>query len=149
MRVSRDAENDSVVRPEAEEKGYIWHYAIIGELCRTLPSVKLRDGEVWPPFHFPVDKVMKGMAIRSNHLEKRHVIEICPFRVWELALHHQKDYSLANAINLGGGACLAYADANVFDEKSITRFFISQCQGLKQLPSCIYGYIKKNWWIFT
>lgn len=65
---------------------------------------------------------------------KRHVIEICPFRVWELVLHHQKDYSLANAINLGGGACLAYADDNVFDEQSITRFFISQCQDLKQLP---------------
>lgn len=134
LRVSRDAENDSIVRPEAEEKGYIWHYAVIGELCRTLPSVKLRKGEVWPPFHFPADKVMKGLTIRSNQLEKRHVIEICPFRAWELVLHHQKDYSLANAINLGGGACLAYVDDNVFDEKSITRFFISQCQDLKKLP---------------
>jgi len=43
LRVSRDAENDSIVRPEAEEKGYIWHYAVIGELCRTLPPVELRD----------------------------------------------------------------------------------------------------------
>ncbi len=133
LRVSRDAENDSIVRPEAEEKGYIWHYAVIGELCRTLPSVKLRKGEVWPPFHFPADKVMKGLTIRSNQLEKRHVIEICPFRAWELVLHHQKDYSLANAINLGGGACLAYADDNVFDEKLITRFFISKCQDFKAI----------------
>lgn len=44
LRVSRDAEKDSLVRPTAEEKGYIWHYAVIGELCRTLPSVKLRKG---------------------------------------------------------------------------------------------------------
>ncbi|MDI9766273.1 lipase family protein, partial [Pantoea dispersa] len=80
LRVSRDAENDSVVRSEAEEKGYIWHYAVIGELCRTLPSVKLRKGEVWPPFHFPPQKIMKGVIVRTNELEKRHVIEICPFR---------------------------------------------------------------------
>lgn len=134
LRVGRDAQQDSLARPKAEENGYIWHYVVIGELCRTLPSVKLRKGEVWPPFHFPADKTMKGLTIRSNQLEKRHVIEICPFRAWELVLHHQKDYSLANAINLGGGACLAYADDNVFDEKSITRFFINQCQDLKQLP---------------
>ncbi|QXA91575.1 Predicted lipase [Citrobacter braakii] len=134
LRVSRDAENDSVVRPEAEEKGYIWHYAVIGELCRTLPSVELREGEVWPPFHFPQQKIMKGMIIRTNELEKRHVIEICPFRAWELVLHHQKDYSIANGINLGAAATLAYADDSTLDTVSITRFFINQCQDLSRLP---------------
>ena len=134
LRVSRDAENDSVVRPEAEEKGYIWHYAVIGELCRTLPSVELRDGEVWPPFHFPQNKIMKGVVIRTNQLEKRHVIEICPFRAWELVLHHQKDYSIANGINLGAAATLAYADDSTLDTVSITRFFINQCQDLSRLP---------------
>ncbi|WP_432372760.1 lipase family protein [Pantoea allii] len=134
LRVSRDAENDSVVRPDAEEKGYIWHYAVIGELCRTLPSIELRDGEVWPPFHFPQNKILKGVVIRTNELEKRHVIEICPFRAWELVLHHQKDYSIANGINLGAAATLAYADDSTLDTVSITRFFINQCQDLSRLP---------------
>ncbi|WP_333013201.1 lipase family protein [Kluyvera sichuanensis] len=134
LRVSRDAENDSVVRPEAEEKGHIWHYAVIGELCRTLPSVELRDGEIWPPFHFPQNKIMKGVVVRTNQLEKRHVIEICPFRAWELVLHHQKDYSIANGINLGAAATLAYADDSTLDTVSITRFFINQCQDLSRLP---------------
>ncbi|MGV3347001.1 lipase family protein [Enterobacteriaceae bacterium LUAb1] len=134
LRVSRDAENDSVVRPEAEEQGYIWHYAVIGELCRTLPSVELRDGEVWPPFHFPQNKMMKGVVIRTNQLEKRHVIEICPFRAWELVLHHQKDYAIANGINLGAAATLAYANDSTLDTVSITRFFINQCQDLSRLP---------------
>lgn len=134
LRVSRDAENDSVVRSEAEEKGYIWHYAVIGELCRTLPSVQLRKGEVWPPFHFPPQKIMKGVIVRTNELEKRHVIEICPFRAWELVLHHQKDYSIANGINLGAAATLAYADDSTLDTVSITRFFINQCQDLSRLP---------------
>lgn len=134
LRVSRDAENDSIVRPEAEDKGYIWHYAVIGELCRTLPSVELRDGEVWPQFHFPQNKIMKGVVIRTNQLEKRHVVEICPFRAWELVLHHQKDYSIANGINLGAAATLAYADDSTLDQASITRFFINQCQDLSRLP---------------
>ncbi len=134
LRVSRDAENDSVVRPEAEEKGYIWHYAVIGELCRTLPSIELRKGEVWPLFHFPQNKIMKGVVIRTNELEKRHVIEICPFRAWELVLHHQKDYSIANGINLGAAATLAYADDSTLDTVSITCFFINQCQDLSRLP---------------
>lgn len=134
LRVSRDAENDSAVRPEAEDKGYIWHYAVIGELCRTLPSVELREREVWPPFHFPQQKIMKGVVIRTNQLEKRHVIEICPFRAWELVLHHQKDYSIANGINLGAAATLAYANESTLDTASITRFFINQCQDLSRLP---------------
>jgi len=134
LRVGRDAHRDSLVRPKAEEHGYIWHYMVIGELCRTLPSVKLHKKEVWPPFHFPAGKTMKGLTVRSNQLEQRHVIEICPFRAWELVLHHQQDYSLANAINLGGSSCLAYADDNVLDKTSITRFFITQCQDLSKLP---------------
>ena len=134
LRVSRDTENDSVVRPEAEDKGYIWHYAVLGELCRTLPSLELREGEVWPPFHFPQNKLMKGVVIRTNQLKKRHVIEICPFRAWELVLHHQKDYSIANGINLGAAATLAYANDSTLDTVSITRFFINQCQDLSRLP---------------
>lgn len=134
LRPGRDAEVDSEVRPKAENNGYIWHYAVIGELCRTLPSVELREKELWPVYHFPYGKSFKGLTIRSNQLEKRHVIEICPFRAWELVLHHQKDYSIANAISLGAAASLAYADDSILDVASITRFFINQCQDLSRLP---------------
>ena len=134
LRVSRDAENDSVVRPEAEEKGYIWHYAVIGELCQSSPNLELRPGEMLPAYHFPAKTAYKGFKFRTNELEKRHVIEICPFRAWELVLHHQKDYSIANGINLGAAATLAYANDSTLDTVSITRFFISQCQDLSRLP---------------
>ncbi|MEZ0535093.1 lipase family protein [Enterobacter sp. KB-221C9] len=134
LRVSRDAENDSVVRPEVEEKGYIWHYAVIGELCQSSPILELRPGEMLPAYHFPAKTAYKGLKFRTNELEKRHVIEICPFRVWELVLHHQKDYSIANGINLGAAATLAYANDSTLDTVSITRFFINQCQDLSRLP---------------
>lgn len=134
LRVSRDAENDSVVRPEAEEKGYIWHYAVIGELCQSSPNLELRPGEMLPAYHFPAKTAFRGFKFRTNELEKRHVIEICPFRAWELVLHHQKDYSIANGINLGAAATLAYADDSNLDTVSITRFFINQCQDLSRLP---------------
>lgn len=134
LRVSRDAENDSVVRPEAEEKGYIWHYTVIGELCQSAPDLELRPGEMLPAYHFPAKTAFKGFKFRTNELEKRHVIEICPFRVWELVLHHQKDYSIANGINLGAAATLAYANDSTLDTVSITRFFINQCQDLSRLP---------------
>lgn len=134
LRVSRDAENDSVVRPEAEEKGYIWHYAVIGELCQSSPNMELRPGEMLPAYHFPAKTAFRGFKFRTNELEKRHVIEICPFRAWELVLHHQKDYSIANGINLGAAATLAYADDSNLDTVSITRFFINQCQDLSRLP---------------
>lgn len=134
LRVSRDAENDSVVRSGAEEKGYIWHYAVVGELCHQKPDLQLREGEELPLFHFPNSSSFQGVKVRTNELEKRHVIEICPFRAWELVLHHQKDYSIANGINLGAAATLAYADDSILDTVSITRFFINQCQDLSRLP---------------
>jgi hypothetical protein len=134
LRVSRDTENDSVIRPGAEEKGYIWHYAVVGELCHQKPDLQLRDEEELPLFHFPSSSSFQGVKVRTNELEKRHVIEICPFRAWELVLHHQKDYSIANGINLGAAATLAYADDSTLDTVSITRFFINQCQDLSRLP---------------
>lgn len=134
LRVSRDAENDSIVRPEAEENGYIWHYAVIGELCQSSPNLELRQAEMLPAYHFPAKTAFKGVKFRTNELEKRHVIEICPFRAWELVLHHQKEYSIANGINLGAAATLAYADNSTLDTVSIMRFFINQCQDLSRLP---------------
>lgn len=144
LRVSRDP-NESVVRGAAEKSGYIWHYVVIGKLCDRLPSIEHRDGEPYvPAFHFPSDDFLKGFKIKSNEFKKRHVIEICPFRVWELVLHHQNEYSIANAINLGASASLAYADDNAFDTQSITQFFINQCQDLSRLPQLRKGDYSTN-----
>ena len=130
LRVGRDPIKDSTVRPKAEKNGYVWHYAVVGELCHEKPDLQLRDGEELPLFHFPIGSSFKGVKARTNELEKRHVIEICPFRAWELVLHHQNDYSMANAINLGLASDLAYDDINI-----ITKYFINKCQDLSTIPS--------------
>lgn len=134
LRVDR-APGASLVRESVENDGFKWHYAVIGELCKAVPDIEHRDGEPYAPaYHFPPSQSFKGFKIRTNELEKRHVIEICPFRAWELVLHHQDDYSMANALNLGAAASLAYADNNRFDTASISQFFINQCQDLSKLP---------------
>lgn len=130
LRVGRDPLKDSIVRPKAEGSGYVWRYAVVGELCHEKPDLEQRDGEELPLFHFPISSSFKGVKVRTNELEKRHVIEICPFRVWELVLHHQNDYSMANAINLGLTSDLAYDDIDI-----ITKYFINQCQDLSTIPS--------------
>ncbi len=130
LRPGRNAQEHSFVRQPAEDAGYVWHYAVIGELCDDYPNIEKRDGEPFPPpFHFPAETSLKGIDFQTRDLEKRHVIEICPFRAWELVLHHQKDYSIANAINLGVVSDIAYDD-----EQSIVDFFLLQCQDLSQLP---------------
>ncbi|MFK3912931.1 lipase family protein [Enterobacter cancerogenus] len=144
LRVSRDP-NESMVRAEAEKNGYIWHYVVIGELCNRLPDIEHRKGEPYvPAFHFPSHNFLQGFKIRTNELRKKHVIEICPFRSWELILHHQNEYSIANALNLGAAASLSYADDNFFDTKSITQFFITQCQDLSKLPQLYKGDYSTN-----
>lgn len=130
LRVGRDPIKDSIVRLKAEENGYVWHYAVVGELCHEKPDLQLRDGEELPLFHFPIGSSFQGVKVRTNELEKRYVIEICPFRAWELVLHHQNDYSMANAINLGLASDLAYDDIDI-----ITNYFINQCQDLSTIPS--------------
>jgi hypothetical protein len=130
LRVGRDPLKDSIVRPKAEKNGYVWHYAVVGELCHEQPDLQLRDGEELPLFHFPISSSFKGVKVRTNELEKRHVIETCPFRAWELVLHHQNDYSMANAINLGLASDLAYDDIDI-----ITKYVINKCQDLSTIPS--------------
>lgn len=130
LRVGRDPIKDSTVRPKAEKNGYVWHYAVVGELCHEKPDLQLRDGEELPLYHFPISSSFKGVKVRTNELEKRHVIEICPFRAWELVLHHQNDYSMSNAVNLGLASDLAYDDIDI-----ITKYFISKCQDLSTVPS--------------
>lgn len=143
LRVGRDPVKDSIVRQKAEGNGYVWHYAVVGELCHEKPDLQLRDGEELPLFHFPISSSFKGIKVRTNELEKRHVIEICPFRSWELVLHHQNDYSMANAINLGLASDLAYDEIDI-----ITKYFINQCQDLSMIPSRKFGKSTINALVF-
>lgn len=139
LRVGRDPIKDSTVRPKAEKNGHVWHYAVVGELCHQQPDLKLSVGEELPLFHFPISSSFQGVKIRTNELEKRHVIEICPFRAWELILHHQNDYSMADSINLGLTSDLAYDDIDV-----VTKFFLSKCQDLSSIPSRKIGQSNIN-----
>ncbi len=106
-----------------------YHYATIGELCDCAPEIKGWKDETLPRFHFPPDKSLKGLEIGREHLEKRHVIEICPFRAWVLALHDTKEYSLANGYNLGLMANMAYTEKRIVES-----FFLEKCLDLSTTP---------------
>lgn len=82
----------------------------IGELCDRLPEMPGWESAEPPVFHFPPGKALKGTEIAREALKQRHVIEVCPFRAWVLSLQHTKSYDLANALNLGIMADLAYAE---------------------------------------
>ncbi|MEC5343089.1 lipase family protein [Brenneria populi] len=72
------------------------------------------------------------MAIAPGELKRRHVIEICPFRAWVLALHDTKTYDLANGLNLGIMADLVYSAEK--ENKNIDYFFREKCQDLSSIP---------------
>lgn len=70
----------------------------------------------------------------DDQLDRRHVLEICPFRAWSLTLHHQADYSLANAYNLGLMSILAYSNRPESDLGSVKELFKQQCLDLSRTP---------------
>jgi len=135
-RETRDKSWRSDVQEKAETAGYRHHYVTIGELCDRLPEMPGWDVPEPPVFHFPPGKTLKGTEIARDALEQRHVIEICPFRAWVLPLHDTKDYDLANALNLGIMADLAYAKEFSPDKDAhlISYFFEQKCQDLSCLP---------------
>lgn len=77
------------------------------------------------------------------------MLEICPFRAWSLVLHHQSEYSMANAYNLGLMANLSYSvvsqnllthrpNSDPRDESgSVEEFFFRQCLDLSRTPMMI------------
>jgi hypothetical protein len=135
-RETRDKSWRTDVQEKAESAGHQHHYVTIGELCDRLPEMPGWDGTEPPTFHFPPGKALKGTEIARDALEQRHVIEICPFRAWVLALHDTKEYDLANALNLGIMADLAYAKEFLpdRDEHLITSFFEQKCRDLSCIP---------------
>ncbi|EOF7416263.1 lipase family protein [Salmonella enterica] len=126
---TRDPKWRSNVQISAEQHGYVHHYVTIGELCDRVPEIEGWVEKEPPKFHFPPDRSLKGTEISRETLEKRHVIEICPFRAWSLVLHDTKDYSLANGYNLGVMADMAYSDKPMVED-----FFNRKCLDLSCTP---------------
>jgi type VI secretion system protein VasL len=128
---TRDPKWRSNVQISAEQHGYDHHYVTIGELCDRMPDIPEWTGKEPPRFHFPHGVSLQGTKISRETLEKRHVIEICPFRAWSLVLHDTKDYSLANGYNLGVMADMAYAKGG---NTVIKPFFMEKCLDLSTTP---------------
>jgi type VI secretion system protein VasL len=122
----------SEVQEKAESEGFLYQYVTIGELCNQAPEIEGWDQTELPEFHFPPQRSLKGYSIEKKNLNRRVVIEICPFRAWILDLHDTKDYSLANGLNLGIMADLAYSDEK--NSRLIQNFFLKKCQDLSTIP---------------
>jgi len=131
-RETRDKSWRTDVQVEAEAAGYVHHYVMIGELCNQLPQIEGWLESEPPEFHFPHGREMKGTEIKREELDKIHVIEVCPFRAWILALQDTKEYDPANALNLGIMADLVYsAEA---ENPAIDYFFRQKCLDLSAMP---------------
>lgn len=129
---TRTANWRSNVQDEAGAAGYTHHYVTIGELCDRMPQIEGWDEPELPTFHFPPGRTLKGIEVTREALEQRHVIEICPFRAWVLALNDTKDYDLANGLNLGIMADLAYSAEK--ENKTVDYFFRKKCLDLSCIP---------------
>lgn len=125
----------SPLEQQALAAGHGYHYLRIGQLCDQLPTLDppLPDPEQPPAFHFP-DKTYGGFTVSDAELDRRHVLEVCPFRAWSLVLHHQPEYSLANAYNLGLMSILAYSTLPEKELGSVQELFERQCLDLSRTP---------------
>lgn len=137
----------SPVEKRAREAGHVHHYLRIGQLCDRLPTIEPEWNDKQPPaFHFP-DPEFSGFTVNVEALDRRHLLEICPFRAWQLVLHHQPEYSMANAYNLGLMANLTYTEVEYEESRrkqprtlsgltgTVEEFFSRQCQDLSRTPS--------------
>ena len=140
----------SPIEKQARGAGHGYHYLRMGQLCDKAPvfDPPLADPDQLPAFHFP-DEHFSGFTVAYEALNRRHVLEICPFRAWSLVLHHQPEYSMANAYNLGLMANLSYSVAaqNVLKQRpgtdpstvsgSVEEFFFRQCLDVSRTPMMI------------
>lgn len=133
----------SPIEAQALAAGHDYHHVRIGQLCDKLPRLDppLPEGKPLPAYHFP-DEKFGGYTLGSDvgyrqpykRLDRRHVLEVCPFRAWSLVLHHQRDYSLVTAYNLGLMSVLAYSTYKPGDYGSVEDFFLKQCLDLSRTP---------------
>ena len=125
----------SPIEQQARAAGYDYHYLRIGQLCDQAPnfSPPLAEPERLPAYHFPHSQ-FKGFTVSGEALDRRHVLEVCPFRAWSLVLHHQSEYSLANAYNLGLMSILAYSNQPENERGSVKELFEQQCLDVSRTP---------------
>jgi len=125
----------SPLEKQAHESGHHYHYLRIGQLCDGLPTLEpeLPHDEELPKYHFP-DPNFKGFTVEYEQLSCRHVLEVCPFRAWSLLLHHQAEYSLVNAYNLGLMSILSYSTVQKDKFGSPRHLFLTQCLDLSRSP---------------
>lgn len=125
----------SPIEKRALADGHGYHYLRIGQLCDQPPTFTppLEDPNQLPAFHFP-DRTFSGFTVGDEQLNRRHVLEICPFRAWSLVLHHQAEYSLANAYNLGLMSILAYSTRAENERGSVKELFEKQFLDLSRTP---------------
>ncbi len=130
----------SHVAEQARADGHAYHYVRIGQLCDRQPQFDppLKKGQPLPTYHFP-DPAFSGFTIPWEGLDRRHVLEVCPFRAWSLVLNHQSDYCLVTAYNLGLMSDLAYSDLSDGEHGSINAFFTQQCLDLSRTPRLLDG----------
>jgi hypothetical protein len=125
----------SPIEEQALVDGHDYHYLRIGQLCGQLPKFEppLKAPGELPAFHFP-ERRLTGFTVGDELLDRRHVLEVCPFRAWSLVLHHQAGYSLANAYNLGLMSILAYSREPEKNRGSVKELFEQQCLDLSRTP---------------
>lgn len=125
----------SPIEQQARAAGHDYHYLRIGQLCDQAPnfSPPLAEPERLPAYHFPHSQ-FKGFTVSGEALDRRHVLEVCPFRAWSLVLHHQSEYSLANAYNLGLMSILAYSNQPENELGSVKELFEQQCLDVSRTP---------------
>ena len=125
----------SPIEKQALAAGRCYHYLRIGQLCDRQPTFQppLNDSNQLPAFHFP-ERKFNGFTVSGDELDRRHVLEVCPFRAWSLMLHHQSGYSLVNAYNLGLMSILAYSTRDERELGSVNEFFEQQCLDLSRTP---------------
>jgi hypothetical protein len=134
----------SPVEKQAIGLGHAYHYLRIGQLCDQLPTFNPPWAELdpAPAYHFP-DAGFAGFKVPYEALNTRHVLEVCPLRAWSLVLHHQPEYSLANAYYVGLMSILSYSNEHEMQHGSPEEFFEQQCMDLSRTPRIWDG--GKNW----
>ncbi|MDI3392326.1 lipase family protein [Pseudomonas sp. V98_8] len=125
----------SPIEQQAIAAGHGYHYLRVGQICDQQPTFDppLADPAELPVYHFP-DRTFGGFTLDAEQLNRRYVLEVCPLRAWSLVLHHQAQYSLANAYNLGVMSILAYSSRPEKELGSAKQLFEQQCLDLSRTP---------------
>lgn len=113
----------------------ICYYVVVGQLCDKAPNIPDWNSKELPAFHFP-DSKLPGLTISNMYFNSRVIVKICPFRAWNILLHHTTDYSIVNGFNLGLLANFAYEP-----QQKIIDFFNKDCLDLSCVPLLLYQAI--------